>query len=275
MSYVTLTDSECAFNSFEIRVDLEAMAAEVGINKMLEYYDNEDVVEWVGENCDVADVIARLRDERLGSSDLQDLLLGTLTRASRPTRGSVEDCCETVVEWAARDDSGAAHKALLSMLLDNMTADHVREVIESHEVTKSMLGSAVRGSLSAVEFAQMRKGLDVEALMKDTVEVLDNAIALVQCIGIINGLITKDPTNTIKAPMYETLTNSSARLKQFWAMVSHEYEEMRKDGRITSTEAESMSDAAHEAMLLEAEEAAALKAAAQMLDAVAQSSSDT
>lgn len=273
--YITLNDSECEIVSMELRVSVEDLCSSIDLPDILEHYDEEDVVEWViTEGSEPLMLIERLRDEQLGTRSLQTLFEGTLEAVSSPTRGSLHDCIEAITDWTAKPDTTRA-RDLLSSLLDNMTDDAILDVLTTHERTKALVGQRqAPSSVSAVEYAKLR-GLDVEALMKDTVEVLENAAALVQCIGIINGLITKDPTNTVKAPMYAALTSSRDRLKQFWEMVSHEYEEMRKDGRIASDEAEQMLDAAHEAMHLEPEEAVAQKAAAQMLDAAAQSSSGT
>lgn len=276
--YITLNDSECEIVSMELRVSVEDLCSSIDLPDILEHYDEEDVVEWViAEGSEPLLLIERLRDEQLGTRSLQTLLEGTLKQSAM--RCGSSDCIEAVTEWATSNDARHYDRDLLHALLDNMTDDAILDALTTHERTKALVGRRqAPSSVSAVEYANLR-GLDVEALMKDTVEVLDSASIVVQSICLINGMMTRDPASMVKAPMYAALTSSRDRLKQFWEMVSHEYEEMRKDGRIASDDEESP--------VPTTEEAAALRAVGTVhitepvpgvyngLDAAAQSSSDT
>ena len=218
--YITLTDSEFEIMNIEARVNIEDLCGSIDLHKMLEHYDKEEVVEWVVNECEGIDTIEKIRDEELDLSELQDLLVGTLNATATRSSSGSGDSMDTIVEWAKGNDELDYDKSLLVRLLDEMTPERVREVLEAHEHTKAMLNAPTRKSL--IERAN-REGLDVEAMLKSATEVLDDATALAEANRIINGLVSHTPRVAFgPSPMELELVRVRMMLSLFWGLVQSE-----------------------------------------------------
>ena len=217
MKFISLSDSEFEIVSIEARVSVEDLCSAIDLRDILENYDNEEVVEWVIQHCEAFETIERLRDEELGTSELQDLLTGTLNAATARSSHGSDDSMDSVVGWAKGLDYD---KNLLARLLDEMTPERVKEVLEAHEHTKAMLNAPTRKS--SIERANL-EGLDVEAMLKSATEALDDALALTEANRIVNELEHRSPRGAFgPSPMAKEFARVRMKLLRFWGLVQSE-----------------------------------------------------
>jgi len=221
-NYITLTDGEFEITNIEARVNIEDLCGSIDLRRMLEHYEKEEVVEWIVNEGEGLDTIEKLRDENLDLSGLQDLLASTLNAAAARHSSGAGHSMDTIVEWAKENDELDYDKSLLARLLNEMAPERVREVLASHEHTKSMLNAPTRKSL--IERATL-DGLDVEAMLKSATEALDDAATLAHANRIINDLVRRSPGFVSEqSPMEKEFGRVRMQLMLFWGLVQSEQE---------------------------------------------------